>query len=184
VDEQLPIGAIVVEVRDRSDQPVPRADVTLGILQQSVAKGESRRHVQRPADEGGNVRFDGLEFGGGVAYRVTVPWGSTGGGEPATYAAPPFQLDLHHGQRVRIHLYPVTNRIAETMLGMDGIVYMELKDDVVQFDELFRIFNLGAVTWVPTDVVITLPPGFKGFVVQKEMSDAGFGRKSQVAARN
>src|SRR5262249_14696655 len=118
IDEQLPAGAIAVEVRDASDQPIPRVDVTLGILQQSVAKGESRRHVQRQADEGGNVRFDGLEFGGGVAYRVTVPWGSPGGVEPATYAAPPFQLDLHHGQRVRIHLYPVTNRIAETMLGM------------------------------------------------------------------
>jgi hypothetical protein len=60
------------------------------------------------------------------------------------------------------------------MLGMDGIVYMELKDDVVQFDELFRVYNLGAVTWVPTDVVVTLPAGFKGFVAQKEMSDAGW----------
>jgi hypothetical protein len=174
IDEQLPPGTIVVEVRSASDQPAPRADVTLGILQQSVAKGESRRHVARQTDESGNVRFDGLEFGGGVAYRVTVPWGSTEGGEPATYAALPFQLDLKHGQRVRVHVYPVTNRISETMLGMDGIVYMELKDDVIQFDELFRIYNLGAVTWVPTDVVVTLPHGFKAFVVQKEMSDAGW----------
>jgi hypothetical protein len=153
---------------------VPRADVTLGILQQSVAKGESRRRVARQADESGTVRFDGLESGSGVAYRVTVPWASMGGGEGATYAAPPFQLDLHHGQRVKIHVFPVTNRISEAMLGMDGIVYMELRDDVIQFDELFRIYNLGAITWVPSDVVIKLPPGAKGFTAQKEMSDAGW----------
>jgi hypothetical protein len=174
VDDKLPPGTIVVEIRDPADRPVPRAEVTLGILQQSVAKGESRRHVGKQADDLGTVSFDALEFGGGVAYRVTVPWGASGGGDPATYAAPPFQLDLHHGQRVRIHLSPVTNRVNETMLGMDGIVYMELRDDVVQFDELFRVYNVGGVTWVPSDVVITLPPGFKAFLAQKEMSDAGW----------
>jgi hypothetical protein len=114
---------------------------------------------------------------------VTVPWGATAGGEGATYAAPPFQLDLHHGQRVRVHVYPVTNRINETMLGMDGIVYMELRDDVIQFDELYRVYNIGPVTWVPTDVVITLPAGFKGFTAQKEMSDTGWDEVPGKGAR-
>jgi hypothetical protein len=183
VDKDLPVGTIVIEIRDPSDRPIPQADVSLGILQQSVAKGESRRHVLKKADDAGNLRFDGLETGAGVAYRVTVPWGSTVGAEPATYAATPFQLDLHNGQRVRIHVYPVTSRINETMLGMDGIVYMELKDDVVQFDELYRIYNIGAVTWVPSDVVITLPAGFKGFTAQKEMSDAGWDEVPGKGAR-
>jgi hypothetical protein len=174
IDKDLATGTIVIEVLDPTNHAVPRADVSLGILQQSVAKGESRRHVARQADESGTVRFDGLESGSGVAYRVTVPWASRGGGEGATYAAPPFQLDLHHGQRVQIHVFPVTNRISEAMLGMDGIVYMELRDDVIQFDELFRIYNLGAITWVPSDVVIKLPSGSKGFTAQKEMSDAGW----------
>ncbi len=173
VDESLPPGTIVVEVRDKADQPLPRTDVTLGILQQSVAKGESRKRTNRQADESGTVRFDGLEAGGGVAYRVTVP-SAAEGGETATFAAPPFQLDLHHGQRVTLHVYPVTSRIAETMIGLDGIIYMELKDDAIQFDELFRVYNLGAVTWVPSDVVITLPKRFKAFNAQKEMSDIGF----------
>ncbi len=61
VDESLPPGTIVVEVRDKADQPLPRTDVTLGILQQSVAKGESRKRTNRQADESGTVRFDGLE---------------------------------------------------------------------------------------------------------------------------
>ena len=56
---------------------------------------------------------------------------------------------------------------------MQAIVYMELKDDVIQFDEIFRS-TTWAVTWVPTDVVLTLPAGYKAFSAQREMSDTGF----------
>ena len=172
-DEALAPGTIVVEVRDKDDVPVPGADVTLGILQQSVAKGEARRRTTQKADQNGNARFDNLERGAGVAYRVSVPWASATG-EGATYAAPPFQLDLHHGQRVRVHVYPVSNRIEDALLGMQGIIYLELKDDVVQIDEMFQVFNMGTTTWVPSDVVIDLPRGFKAFNAQRDMSDVGF----------
>jgi len=172
VDESLPPGVIVVEARDASDNPVPRANVTLGILQQSVAKGESRRRLARQANDSGVVRFDGLEVGAGVAYRVTVPWGNDE--DPATYAAMPFQLDLHHGQHVRVHVYPVTHDVSEALVAMEGMVYVELKDDALQFEELFRVYNMGAVTWVPRRVVVPLPRGFKAFNTQREMSDTGF----------
>jgi hypothetical protein len=172
-DDTLPPGTIVIEVRDKSDAPVPNTDVTLGILQQSVAKGESRKRTTQKADGGGVTRFDNLERGAGVAYRVSVPWSSSGG-EPATYAAPPFQLDLKNGQRVRLHVFPASNRVEDTLLGMQGIAYFELKDDVVQVDELFQVFNMGTTTWVPSNVVIDLPRGFKGFNAQRDMSDAGF----------
>jgi hypothetical protein len=172
-DDTLAPGTIVVEVRDKTDAPIPGADVTLGILQQSVAKGESRRRTTQKADENGVTRFDNLERGAGIAYRVTVPW-SNDEGDTATYAAPPFQLDLHHGQRVRLHVYPVTNRVEDTLLGMQGIVYLELKDDVVQIDEIFEVYNLGATSWVPSNVVIDLPRGFKAFNAQRDMSDTGF----------
>jgi hypothetical protein len=173
-DETLAPGTIVVELRDKSDAPVPRADVTLGILQQSVAKGESRRRTIQKADENGVTRFENLERGAGIAYRVSVPWTDGGGGETATYAAPPFQLDLHHGQRVRLHVYPLTTRVEDALLGMQGIVYLELKDDVVQVDEIFEVFNLGTTTWVPANVVVDLPRGFKAFNAQRDMSDVGF----------
>jgi hypothetical protein len=169
----LPPGTIVVELRDKNDAPVPHADITLGILQQSVAKGESRRRTVQKTDGGGTTRFDNLERGAGIAYRISVPW-NEGVKEGATYAAPPFQLDLHHGQRVRLHVFPVSNRVEDTLLGMQGIVYLELRDDVVQVDELFQVFNMGTSTWVPSDVIIDLPRGFKAFNAQREMSDTGF----------
>jgi hypothetical protein len=181
-DDSLPPGTIVVEIRDKTDAPVPRADVTLGILQQSVAKGESRRRTIQKADETGETRFDNLERGGGIAYRISIPW-SGGDGETATYAAPPFQLDLHHGQRVRVHVFPVTSRIEDALLGMQGVVYLELKDDVVQVDEFFEVFNLGATTWVPSDVVVDLPRGFKAFNAQRTMSDVGFDAVAERGAK-
>jgi hypothetical protein len=171
VDTALPPGVIVIEVRDGSDKPLPRANVTMGILQQSVAKGESRRRVARQSDENGDVRFDGLETGTGIAYRITIPWGDD---EPATYAAMPFQLDLHAGQRVRVHVYPVTHQINEALIGMEGILYVELRDDALQFDEFFRVYNVGSTTWVPRQVTVTLPRGYKAFNTEREMSDTGF----------
>ena len=105
---------------------------------------------------------------------MTVPWGDNGAGETATYAAFPFQLDLHNGQRVRVHVYPVTGRIEEAMIGMDARVVVELKDDALQLTERFQVYNFGSVTWVPNNIVINLPPGFKAFNTQKEMSDTGW----------
>ena len=153
---------------------MPHVDVTMGILRNTVAKGESRSKTIRQTDDAGNIHFDGLDAGAGVAYRITVPWGSNAGGEIATYAAFPFQLDLHNGQRVRVHVYPVTNHIEEAMVGMDATVVVELKDDALQLTERFQVYNFGAVTWVPNDVIVSLPPGFKAFNTQKEMSDTGF----------
>jgi hypothetical protein len=174
VDKTLPAGTIIVEVRDRFDKPMPHVNVTMGILRNTVAKGESRSRTIKETDDAGNLRFDGLDAGAGVAYRITVPWGDNGGGEVATYAAFPFQLDLHNGERVRVHVYPVTGRIEEAMVGMDARIVVELKDDALQITERYQVFNFGTVTWVPNDVVVNLPPGFKAFNAQKEMSDTGF----------
>lgn len=183
VDRALPAGTIAVEIRDADDKPVPGVDITLGILQQSVAKGDSRRHVAAKADDGGNARFDGLETGSGVAYRVTVPWSSPGASAGATYAAPPFQLDLAAGQRVRVHVYPVSSRIEDVLVGMQGIAYVEVKDDVLQIEEAFTVFNIGKKTWVPNDVVIDLPAGFKAFNAPKQMTDVGFDQVEGRGAR-
>jgi hypothetical protein len=183
VDKALPAGSIVVEIRDRFDKPMPHVDVTMGILRNTVAKGESRSRTIRQTDDSGNIHFDGLDAGAGVAYRITVPWGDNGGGEVATYAAFPFQLDLHNGQRVRVHVYPVTGRIEEAMVGMDATVVVELKDDALQMTERFQVYNFGAVTWVPKDITINLPPGFKAFNAQKEMSDTGFDEAPQKGAK-
>ena len=66
VDEKLAPGVIVVQIRDGANNVMPDVDVMLGILQQSVAKGDSRKHVNLRTDRGGLVRFDALDGGSGI----------------------------------------------------------------------------------------------------------------------
>jgi len=45
------------------------------------------------------------------------------------------------------------------------------RDDAYQFEFMFQVYNIGPVTWVPKDVHINLPHGWKAFVTDKSMSD-------------
>jgi hypothetical protein len=62
-------------------------------------------------------------------------------------------------------------------------MYIETRDDVFQFEMLFRAFNVGQVTWVPKDVVVQLPKGFKAFKAQESMTDVHFEQVDGVGAR-
>jgi hypothetical protein len=66
---------------------------------------------------------------------------------------------------------------------MRGYLYIETRDDVFQFEVLFRVFNVGLVTWVPQDVVMRLPKGFKAFKAQDSMTDVRFEPVDGVGAR-
>jgi hypothetical protein len=66
---------------------------------------------------------------------------------------------------------------------MRGYLYVETRDDVFQCEALFRVFNVGQLTWVPKDVVIQLPTGFKAFKAQEGMTDVHFEAVDGVGAR-
>jgi hypothetical protein len=89
-----------------------------------------------------------------MSYRVSV---NEGGGQ---FTAPPFQLDQTKGTFVVLHTYPVSTDLAGTLVVLQGIVYMELKDDRLQVQEAFNIYNFGKVAWAPKDFVLPLPAGF------------------------
>ena len=69
VDDALAPGTIVVEVRDGTDRPLADVDVQLGIVQQSISKGESRRRISAKSDAEGVARFEGLATGSG-GHRI------------------------------------------------------------------------------------------------------------------
>lgn len=182
-DPQLPAGTIVVEVLDGEGKPMPGVDITLGILEQSVSKGESRRRVMGKADENGIARFEGLQTGSGVSYRVSVSSPVPVEGKPplvATHDAPPFQLDLQAGERVRLHVFPATTSLQDALVGLRAMLYVEVKDDALQVEQAFTVFNLGNKTWVPDDIVVGLPEGFRAFFAPQQMTGMGF---DQVAGR-
>lgn len=168
-DPELPPGTIVVTVADAEDKAIPNAQLQLGILRNTVAKGESRERLVRDADENGQLRLDGLEIGSGVTYRVSTING------PATYAVTPFALNDKAGKRVVLHSYDVTNEIKDGMrIGMLGMVYLSLREDTMSIEHLFNVVNAEPVSWVPEDVVIELPYGFKAFTKPETMEDTRF----------
>jgi hypothetical protein len=151
--------------------------VRLGIMFQKIAEGESRSEKFAQADSQGNVQFTGLARGSDYAYRVTVQVGS------ANYQTSPFNLKQDMGQRVVLHVFPATSDSERAAFGMRGYLYIETRDELFQCEALFRVFNVGQNTWVPKDVVIQLPKGFKAFKAQEGMTDVHFEEVEGVGAR-
>lgn len=164
----LPKGSVSVHVVDGHGKPLAGRRVRLGILHQSVAEGNSRESKLGRTDADGNAQFNGLSTLSEISYRVTVPDGV------ATYAADPFSLKRTMGERVVLHIFPVTQDLQRALVGMRGVVYIEPREDVFQFEVLYSVYNIGRVTWVPNNLRLTMPDGFKAFTADDSMSDARF----------
>ena len=164
-DDKLPEGTIAITVLDESERPKPQFPVTLGVLQNSVAKGESRKKLAGMTDELGVARFDGLSTATDMAYRVSALR------DGASYAAMPFNLPQGHGIRVRLRTYPATSKLPVGQVEMQGVLYVDLKDDRVQIEELFTVMNVGRTAWVPDDFILPLPADFQALRAQQGMND-------------
>ncbi|HEX7667300.1 MAG TPA: hypothetical protein VF407_22365 [Polyangiaceae bacterium] len=166
-DAKLPKGTIVIAIHDADDKPIANASVLLGIVHNSVAKGESHDHLTKTTDDKGEVRFDDLEATSSVAYRVSSARGD------ANFSATPFRLPEDKGERVVLHVYDVTSDIQEALIVSQAVMYVELKDDRIQLEEAITIFNFGKTAWVPKDVIFQLPEGFTALNGQQSMSAQG-----------
>jgi hypothetical protein len=155
-DASLPPGVIVVAIQDANGKPVPGASIELTTLRSSVSKGDSRERVSKQADEQGTFRFEGMPIGTGTTYGVSVSR------QGATFSMPPFPLGAEAGKRAVLHVYDVTSDLNSLPLGMQGIVYLQLKQDAIAIEQLFQVFNLGRSAWTP-DVTFALPQGYKAF---------------------
>ncbi|MFT3773817.1 MAG: fumarylacetoacetate hydrolase family protein [Minicystis sp.] len=164
-DGALPAGTIVVMIKDAQDRPIPRAPITLGILHSTVAKGESRERKSAVADEAGEARFDNLSFGSGHSYEITTTRG------PARYGHPPVGLGDKSGKRVVVHAYETASRIEDLAVAMQGLVFVALKEDAIQVEQLISVYNLGPISWM-ADTTFELPKGFKAFNKQEAGGDA------------
>lgn len=166
-DPSLPGGTIAVELRDADDKPVPGEQVTLGILVNSVAKGDSRQHMQATTDASGRAVFGNLERASNIAYRVSA--GYQGG----LFAAMPFQMQQVKAMRVVLHVYPVTHDVQKALIVTEATVATEMRDDRLQVEEVLTFYNLGRTAWQPLDVDMKLPEGTTAFSAQQSMTDQG-----------
>jgi hypothetical protein len=166
-DPALSAGTIAVELRDADDRPIRHELVTLGILINSIAKGDSRKHLQALTDDRGQAEFLGLETASNIAYRVSS--GFQGG----SFAASPFQLEQAKAMRVVLHVYPVTRDLQQALVVVEVTLAAEVREDRIQVEQVLTLHNLGRVAWQPEDLRMALPEGFTGFTTQASMSDQG-----------
>jgi hypothetical protein len=166
-DPSLPPGTIVVALRDADDKPVAGEQVTLGILVNSVAKGDSRKHLQGTTDARGETTFSSLDLASNVAYRVSA--GYQGG----AFAAMPFQLQQAKAMRVVLHVYPVTHDVQQALVVAEATVAAEIREDRIQVEEALTIYNLGKTAWIPDGVTLSFPAGYTAFNAEMSMSDQG-----------
>ncbi|HRG97020.1 MAG TPA: hypothetical protein PLR99_12275, partial [Polyangiaceae bacterium] len=164
-DPSLPAGTLRVHVKDPDGKPLPGTVVTIGIINNSVAKGESRRRVECLTDAEGVCTLRDQDRGQLLAYRATVVK------DGATFAVPPFQLPADKGVQCVLHVYPVVHELGELLIVSQAILYVEMKDDRVQVQEAITLYNFGKVAWVPSDLVLALPAEFTALTSQQQMSD-------------
>ncbi|MGO9710066.1 MAG: hypothetical protein ACLQBL_14455 [Polyangiaceae bacterium] len=176
-DPRLPTGSIAITILNPDNAPLPDISVTLGILHNSVAKGESREHKLGTSDRNGALSFSGLATGSGIAYRISVVR------EGATFWASPFALPQDKGMRVQLHVYPVTHDIQKALIVSQVVLYTEMKDDRTQVEQAITFFNLGRTAWVPDDLVIGLPDGFTALNGQQGMGGEGIEPVERRGAR-
>lgn len=166
-DPSLPAGTLEIHIVDPEGKPLAGTAVTLGVLYNSVAKGESRKRLSVTANAEGVARVEHLETGSSVAYRPMVIVGT------ATFSVMPFRMPDTTGMRALLHVYPIVTSIESARVVTQALLYAEVKDDRIQIQEAFKVFNLGQSAWTPTDLVVALPPEFTAFSAQQGMSDIG-----------
>lgn len=159
---ELPAGTILVRVLDARGQVVPDCVVRVG----SMRDGERGEPVERRTGADGLARFEGLERGSRVAYRVSTE--NLG----AKFAADPFQLPMDHGYQVQLVRLDVRNEPG-AILVTEARAEIGFQDDRIVLVQRFNLVNISTLgldgdprpyTFVPSQPLeFTLPPGASAF---------------------
>lgn len=158
----LPPGTIIVRVLDAQGHVVPECVVRVG----SMRDGERGDAVERRTGLDGLARFDGLERGSRIAYRVSTEL------RGAKFAADPFQLPLNQGYEVQLVRMDVRNE-ANAVLVTEARAEIGFQDDRIVLIQRFNLVNISQLgldgdprpfTFVPSEPLeFSLPRGASAF---------------------
>jgi len=167
-DASVPRGEILVEVVGGDEQPLRAVEVQLNTQFESIAQGKRQDEQKVGSDAAGQAVFRGLDASLRFSYAVRVAH------QGATYEVPAFRLPETSGQRVRLHVYPVTHDLQEAFVGMRGFVLIDLRDGAFHFDVVYRVMNMSHTTWMPRELRIALPREATGLELTNEANQQGF----------
>ncbi len=167
VDETLPEGTVVVEVRDESGRPLKGAKVRLLTHFQSIAEGNDEDVTEKTTGASGEARFDGLDPAIRFSYAIAVER------QGASYDVPGFRLSKA-GQRVIVHTFPVVRDPRDAFVGIQVFITVRVNDDLLRVDGGYRVINMSRTTWKPEPIFLELPDDAQGVEAELTMGDAGF----------
>lgn len=168
----VPASTIDAVVLDENDKPVANVPVTLWLLRQSVAQGDSRTTKTATSDANGFVRFSGLLTTSDWSYQIKVQ-AQGESNATATYGSPAFNLMGNTGWMVRIHRFPVTTRFEDLIAGFEFVVAsLDIREDAIEVAMEFNLVNLSPKAWgLGAGLDLALPTGFKGLRAAETMDD-------------
>lgn len=168
----VPASTIDAVVLDENDKPIANVPVTLALLRQSVAQGDSRDMKTATSDAKGFVRFSGLQTTSDWSYQIKVS-AQAEANATATYATPPFNLMGNTGWMVRIHRFPVTTRFEDLIAGFEFVVAsLDIREDAIEVAMEFNLVNLSPKAWsLGSGLELGLPTGFRGLRAAETMDD-------------
>lgn len=163
----LPPGTIVVRVLDGQGQVIPDCLVRVG----SMRDGERGEPIERRTGIDGLARFEGLERGSRVAYRVSTEF------RGAKFAADPFQLPTNMGYEVQLVRLDVRSE-RNAILVTEARAEIGFQDDRIVLVQRFYIVNISQLgldgephpfTFVPdAPLEFTLPQGASAFRIDEQ----------------
>jgi len=156
-DPAVPVRVIEVATVDPQDRPLSNVRVALVRERQSISEGNSSSLSESVSDSQGKLRFVDVPLGSDTQYRLLAVQGDV------RYGTRPFGVDSHSGTRVLFHVYPVIRNVHDALVAGRSFLFIEPRDDVLHIEVFSELHNLGATTWVPDDINIRLPEGWKAF---------------------
>jgi hypothetical protein len=167
--QDLPPGELEVRLTSKDFNNVENQEITLIDSKQSIERGNVDSTLTTRTDARGVARFSGLATESDHIYHVLVAIGD------ARYSTSQFQFKAPDvGLRAVVPIYESQNTLDNLFLLTRTLIALVPQDDLFVVEVLLRVENYGEISWLPNDVRIALPEGFKALTVRDSKADARF----------
>lgn len=165
----LPAGEIEVRLTSKTLENIENQEVTLVDSKQSIERGNVDSQLVARTDARGVARFSGQATETDHVYDVQV---SING---ARYSTGQFQFRKQDaGLRVVLPVFEASSTLDGMLVLTRSLIVMVPQDDMFVVDVLLRVENYGEVAWLPENVTLRLPDGFKALTAKDPKADARF----------
>ena len=166
---ELPAGEIEVRLMSKDFDNIENQEVTLNVSKQSIERGNVDTTLTARTDSRGVAKFTGQPTETDHIYDAQIAVGA------ARYSTGQFQFrDGEGGLRAIVPIYKSTSSLDGLLLITRTLIAMVPQDNMFVVDVLFRVENYGEISWLPENVSIPLPEGFKALTVREPKADGRF----------